>query len=156
MTRGYVSLVLGLIAAIALISAASAKPRKVIAAGKLYVPEVSIEPQPARDVWTISGRLGIRACFTSAFSDGRKIKCPGRVVNECTVGRAIAVRSEFGYSGKVTTAAGGRFSVEVPHYPGDYQEAVLHVDTRRVQAGGFKISCYGASEYPTISPPPSG
>ena len=146
-----------LVSAVAMAPGAEAKVRKLIAARQFQIPENIPGPQPSTGSATITGKLGIRACFTSAWSDGRKVKCPGRVVRACTEGRAVRVRAH-GYPAQfVTTGPGGSIAATVP-YPveGGYEEVALSVPTETRRAKRLKISCFGTDVVVAIDSPEVG
>jgi hypothetical protein len=138
-------------AALALLGVAPAAEasRKIIAARQFQIPENIPGPRPSPGSATITGKLGIRACFTSASSNGRKVKCPGAVVRACTEGRTVMVRGPAVPAQFVTTGPGGSISATVP-YPGDFQEQAFSVPTEIRRTKGLKISCFGAEEVVAI------
>ena len=122
------------------------KKGKIIAATQFAIPSEIVVPGPPTGSATITARLGIRGCFTSAWSNGKEVKCPGPVVQACTVGRAITVRP-FGLPQQVVmTLAGGNFSVTIPHRFLDDQQVALRASTEPKPTKRFRISCFGTEE----------
>jgi hypothetical protein len=123
--------------------------RKLIAARQFQIPQNIPGPQPPTGSATIVGQLGIRGCFTSVSSNGRKVKCPGAVLRACTEGRRVEVQSQSYPPQLVTTGARGSIAATVP-YPGGYWEVSISVPTERRRAKGLKISCFGSEEIVAI------
>jgi hypothetical protein len=125
---------------------AAAKQTKIIAALQFAIPSEVVVPPPPTGSATITARLGIRGCFTSAWSNGKKVKCPGTVVQACTVGRPIRVRP-YGLAPQfVTTVAGGSFSATIPHVFLDDQQVAMRVSSEPKRTKRFRISCFGSEE----------
>lgn len=147
-----VSICAALALSVALVPTADAKPGKVLVATRLELPT----PPPGSG--TITGRLSIRNCFTGSTSNDKRIKCPRPAVVACTANVLVKVNSPEGpaFGGPdhvfVTTDADGRFSVTLPHYPGDASEVpvtampVAHHRTKRL-----RISCQSTFNYAELS-----
>src|SRR4249919_3746990 len=78
---------------------AKAKGGKVIASPRFDVPgHILAPPRPAGSptvTYTITGKLVMRGCFTSASSNGRKVKCSGAVLKACVESRTIDVYAPY-------------------------------------------------------------
>ena len=143
--------------ALAVPSQPAAKPAgKVIAVPKFKTPEHVLAP--ARPVgsptlsYSVAGKLVMRGCFTSTFTDGRKVKCSGAVRNTCVSGREIEVYAPYSQAPRTSVAAGpdGAFSAPVATED-DYQEVLLSVDPVRKQKQGRRIICFAGSLWIDIS-----
>jgi hypothetical protein len=97
--------------------------------------------------FTFTGRLTLRGCFTSAWTDGRKVKCPAAARKACVEGRQIEVYASYTQVPRqtVTAAANGRFTATVT-FEDDYIEGYLRVGSKRVRSKGLRIACHPLSE----------
>jgi hypothetical protein len=138
---------------------AKARKGKIIASPRFDVPEQMLAPpRPAGSPtvsFAITGKLAMR-CFTSASSNGRKVKCPGAVLKVCVAGRTIEVIANFSEIPRqsVSARADGSFTVTVV-FQDDFQEGFLKLAPVRTQSKGLKISCYPDSSPFDISEAPA-
>jgi hypothetical protein len=134
------------------LAVAKGKRGKIIAAPRFEVPGNILAPLPHTGFAAIEGRLGIRDCFTSVWSDGKEVKCPAAVLRACTENRQIRIRGDYSILQFATTGTGGSLSATVP-FPGDYEELWLHVGQKRAQTRRLRITCFPFSESIAISEP---
>jgi hypothetical protein len=149
---------LGALACIATTPQAPAEGRqgKLIASPRFEVPEHMLAPpRPAGSAtvtFSFTGRLALRGCFTSAWTNGRKVKCPAAARRACLEGRKIEIYVSHAQVPRqtVTAAANGRFAATVT-FEDDYIEGHLKVGSKRVRNQGLKIACHPLSESFDIS-----
>jgi hypothetical protein len=121
-------------------------PGKLIATPRFEVPDqLLVPPRPEGSPTvsaTISGKLALRGCFTSAWTDGRKVKCSKAVRNACVRGRSIEVFASHAQTPRqfVTAGADGSFDVTVV-FEDDFQTVHLLLDRVRTQRKGLRIIC---------------
>ncbi len=158
MTARRTTIGLALLAALTSIAALMPQPPsqgaahrgKLIAAPRFEVPEHMLAPpRPAGSATVtlaITGKLAMRGCFTSASTNGRKVKCPGAVRKACVEGRTIEVYASHAQTQRqfVTAAADGSFTATVV-FEDDYLEGHLLIGPRRAQSKGLRIVCYPLS-----------
>lgn len=125
---------------------AKGKHGKLLAAPRFEVPEhILAPPRPAGSAtltFALTGRLVMRGCFTSAWSNGRKVKCPPAVLKECVQGRTIEVYAPYARIPRqfVNAGADGKFTATV-EFEDDYQELFLKVAAKSAQSRGLRIIC---------------
>jgi hypothetical protein len=122
------------------------KGGKIIAAPRFTVPEqmlVPARPEGSPTVTaTVAGRLVMR-CFTSAWSDGIKVKCPKPVLRTCVAGRAIEVYAPYDQTEKQFVSAGPNGSFAAPvTFEDDFLTVHLLLAPIRAQSKGFRIVCF--------------
>jgi hypothetical protein len=123
------------------------KRGKIIAVPRFAVPEqLLVPPRPEGSptvTATITGKLALRGCFTSTWSDGRKVKCPKPVLRTCVAGRTIEVSASHAQSPRqfVTTSANGGFSATVA-FEDDFQTVHLLLGPIRARSKGLRIVCF--------------
>lgn len=136
------ALVAGLLAA-----PAGARKGKIIASPSFQMPEqMLVPPRPEGSATvsaTISGKLGLRGCFTSAWSDGRKVKCSKAVRKTCVSHRSIKVTALQSQTPTqwVTAGADGSFTATVV-FEDDFLTVHLSLGPIRSQRKGLRIICY--------------
>ncbi len=132
------------------------KRGKIIAAPRFEVPEHMLAPpRPAGSqtvAYTITGKLVMRGCFTSAWSNGRKVKCSAAVLRACVTGRTIEIYAPYALIRRqsVSAGAGGSFTATVESED-DYLEVDLSVGAKRVQSKRLRILCNPMSSWVDIS-----
>ena len=135
---------------------AKAKGGKVIASPRFDVPDhILAPPRPAGSptvTYTITGKLVMRGCFTSASSNGRKVKCSGAVLKACVESRTIDVYAPYALIRRQSVSAGvdGSFTATVESGD-DYLEVDLSVGAKRVHSKRQRINCYAGSDWIDIS-----
>jgi hypothetical protein len=130
-----------------LVSPATASKGKIIAVPRFTVPDdmlVPLRPEGSPTVTaTITGKLVLRGCFTSAWSDGRKVKCSKTVRKTCVAGRSIEVFASHAQTPRQFVSAGpdGSFSATVT-FEADFQTVHLILKQIRTRSKGLRIVCY--------------
>jgi hypothetical protein len=125
---------------------------KIIAVPRFQVPEqmlVPARPEGSPTVSaTISGKLALRGCFTSTWTDGRKVKCPKPVLRTCVAGRTIEVYASHAQIPRqfVTAGPDGSFTVTVV-FEDDFQTVHLKLGSIRTRSKGLRIVCFPMSTF---------
>jgi hypothetical protein len=128
-------------------AAKGGKRGKLIAVPRFKVPEqIVVPPRPEGSptvTATITGKLEMRGCFTSTWSDGRKVKCPKPVLRTCVAGRTIEVSASRAQPPRqvVTAGADGNFSATV-EFEDDFQTVHFVLGTIRTRSKGLRIVCF--------------
>jgi hypothetical protein len=133
-------------------AAKAGKRGKLIAVPRFQVPEqllVPSRPEGSPTVTaTISGKLEMRGCFTSTWSDGRKVKCPKPVLKTCVGGRTIEVSASHAQPARqfITAGADGGFSASVA-FEDDFQTVHLALGAIRTRSKGLRIVCFPSRSF---------
>ena len=128
------------------------KPGKIIAVPRFQVPEQMVVPArpegSATVTATISGKLTLRGCFTSTWSDGRKVKCPKSVLRRCVTGRTIEVFASHAQLQRqfVTAGADGSFSATIA-FEDDFQTVHLILKQIKTRSKGLRIVCFPTGSF---------
>jgi hypothetical protein len=134
-------------------AAKGGKRGKIIAVPRFQVPEQLLAPPRPEGsptvTATITGKLALRGCFTSTWSDGRKVKCPKPVLKTCVAGRTIEVSASHAQTPRqfVTTSANGSFSATVV-FEDDFQTVHLLLGPIRTRSKGLRIVCFPMGTFP--------
>jgi hypothetical protein len=120
---------------------------KVIASPSFNTPGDQLAPPAIGDAtvsYTVTGKLTMR-CFTSASSNGRKVKCSGAVRKTCVAGRGIDVYAPYTQVERQSIVAGpdGSFAATITSGSGSVQ-VFLTLHPVRTQSKGLRVICYPA------------